>query len=75
MSDTRCKNSSWKMNIPSNGKILKSDAQLAVLMDRRDELQTLNRVFTCHYFVAIPQVLRRISVGPTRLTTPVAGEW
>ena len=37
-----------------------AEAQLAVLMDLRDELIKLNRVFECHNALAIPDLLRRI---------------
>lgn len=33
---------------------------VAVLMDIRDELQTLNRVFACHNAQDIPHILRRL---------------
>ena len=36
-------------------------AQLALLMDLRNELRTLNRVVTCSNFLAIPTTLRQIS--------------
>lgn len=32
-----------------------------LLLDLRDELQKLNRVFECHNFVRIPRVLDQIS--------------
>jgi hypothetical protein len=35
--------------------------QLALLMDIRDELQALNRLFRCSNFLEIPHTLKRIS--------------
>lgn len=35
-------------------------AQLGVLMDIRDELQALNRIFHCHNFLAVPAKLDAI---------------
>jgi hypothetical protein len=43
MSDTRYKNSRWVLNGSPSFEL----AQLAVLMDIRDELQTLNRFAGC----------------------------
>lgn len=36
-------------------------AQLAVLMDIREQLKILNAIIGCPNFTAIPQILRRIS--------------
>jgi len=38
----------------------------ALLMDIRDELQTLNRVFACHNAQAIPRYLRTIAGNTKR---------
>lgn len=59
--DTRKKNADWQIYPRENGKFAYEAAQLAVLMDIRDELQTLNSVFRCHNFLNIPHVLARIS--------------
>lgn len=61
MAETRHKNCVW--NCTTNGIITASDAQLAVLMDIRDELQVLNNVFRCHNALAIPGILRNIEVN------------
>lgn len=58
--DTRKKNADWKINIDFNGKVTVPDAQLAVLMDIRSELQSLNRVFACRNFQEMPDILRDI---------------
>lgn len=59
MGDTRRKNVAWP--VPRNdGTVGTDDMSLAVLMDIRDELQTLNRLLACPNFVGIPATLRRI---------------
>jgi hypothetical protein len=45
------------------------DAQIAVLMDIRDELKQLNRVFACPNATAIPGLLRTIARN-TKKRTP-----
>jgi len=35
-------------------------SQLAVLMDIRDELQTLNRIFACPNFTALPRDISKL---------------
>ena len=64
--DTRNKNVQWDTITRQN--YYQSDqhynrAILATLMDIRDELQTLNRVFACTNFQNIPHVLKRISAN------------
>ena len=66
MSDRRQKNVAWYV-ADATGKtydgIWGSPAaypSLAVLMDIRDELQTLNRLLSCPNFIAIPTILRTI---------------
>lgn len=41
MADTRQRNVNWKLNINSDGTVPHGDAELAVLMDIRDELRTI----------------------------------
>lgn len=55
MADTRHKNVTWNV-----GDTTWDGVKVAVLMDIRDELQKLNRVFECHNFLAIPSDLRAI---------------
>ncbi len=52
----RSKNLEW--NLPDSPTW--NSAQLAVLMDIRDELQTLNRLLACPHFLAIPHKLDAI---------------
>lgn len=52
--DARKKNAQWLLNVDANNKVSTDDAQLAVLMDIRDELQQINRMLGCH---RIPKAL------------------
>ena len=57
-------NRDWDISPALNGGIRTiQDAQLAVLMDIRDELQTLNRLLSCDNFTAIPRNLERIQIA------------
>jgi hypothetical protein len=58
MSDTRHHNVSW--SLPPSGSVSFDAAQLAVLMDIREELQRLNRVMQCQNTLDIPNILRTI---------------
>lgn len=61
MSTQRHAKGNWTFPTTQAGKIEKWEyVQIAVLMDIRDELQTLNRLLGCHNFVQIPTVLRSI---------------
>lgn len=59
--DTRSKDVSWLLNVNANGKVPTLDAQLAVLMDIRDEMKRLNEVLHCHNFLNMPSKLERIA--------------
>jgi hypothetical protein len=48
----------WELNKDASGNFLTSTATLGVLMDIRDELEKLNRVFKCSNFISIPRVLK-----------------
>lgn len=63
MTDTRRANTNWRITNDNVcwGAEQYDYMQLAVLMDIRTELQTLNRVFQCRNFLAIPRKLDRIS--------------
>ncbi len=61
--DTRKKNETWMVRSDSDGKYSFDAAQLCVLMDIRDELQKLNKVFECGNFLAIPATLREIQIN------------
>lgn len=59
----RWKNQDWQLaddiNNPANAAGL-ARRQVAVLMDIRDELQTLNNLLACRNFTGIPASLRAI---------------
>lgn len=61
--DRRRKNVNWTIGNGVSNTVSHSDAALAVMMDIRDEIQKLNRVFECPRFVSIPNVLREIRVN------------
>ena len=59
--DTRRKDANWRLNPNTQtGVVTTAEAQLAVLMDLRDELKWLNDLLHCSNFVGIPQTLRMI---------------
>ena len=58
--DTRQKNTRWNVVPNSSGIFTYDQAQLAVLMDIRDELQALNHLLSCPNFVGIPRTLNQI---------------
>lgn len=55
MSDTRQRNLNWSINHHTY-----EAAQLAVLMDIREELQKLNLTFRCPNFLQIPNKIEAI---------------
>lgn len=61
MVDNRSKNAMWRVFDDDGGMFDKYEhAQLAVLMDIRDELQELNYTLGCQNCLDIPNILRRI---------------
>lgn len=60
MADTRNKDVEWRLNPLLNNKVSNGDAQLAVLMDLRDELKKINNLLHCQSFTDIPNILRQI---------------
>lgn len=61
MSDTRHRNCHWILPTDADGRVERWEyVSIAVLMDIRDELQTLNRLLGCPNFTNIPTVLRSI---------------
>lgn len=57
MTDRRRKNANWQLHPNADGSMPHEDAKLAVLMDIRDELQSLNRILQCPNFIAVPRKL------------------
>jgi hypothetical protein len=66
MSDTRHKDVTWGMERNLNGTLSYDQAQLAVLMDIRDEMKRLNQLLHCNNFMGIPYKLDRISANTHR---------
>jgi hypothetical protein len=67
MVDRRHKDGKWQAG-DSDGVVPTWErAQLAVLMDLRDELKKLNRVLECPNFLAIPSYLRSINRKTARI--------
>lgn len=63
--DRRKKDTNWYIT-DGNGSAyteIRQGAILATLMDIRDEMKKLNRVFECYNFQRIPRVLDRISAN------------
>lgn len=70
--DTRKRNQLWTTFKTDGGNgryhdsIFYQYASLAVLMDIRDELQSLNRLLSCTNFLSIPASLRTIVANTTK---------
>ncbi len=54
------RNAEWSINDRGDGATTTEEARLAVLMDIRTELQTLNRYIRRRNCLDIPNILRRI---------------
>lgn len=61
MSGQRHKDANWQIN-----EVSYDSAQLAVLMDIRDELKQLNRVLNCRDFLDMPRVLRQVRANTAK---------
>lgn len=57
----RLKDNDWTVPKPASGGYSFEAASLTVLLDLRDELKKLNRVFACSNFLSIPRSLRSIN--------------
>ena len=72
MSDLqRKKNANWVVADKAGNSLGVEHAQIAVLMDIRDELQKLNNLLHCSNFVGIPATLKSIR---RKLPTPQAAK-
>lgn len=60
MIDRRKKDVNWTLHISDGGTVSNEHAQLAVLMDLRDELKKLNTLLHCPNVIDIPRILRGI---------------
>ena len=68
MSDRRRENRNWYV-AGEDGTLyenMRDGVSVAVLMDIRAELQTLNALLACPNFIAIPQILRTIRRNTTK---------
>lgn len=67
MTTKRFKDTEWGIPIGPNGCVSSIEgAQLAVMMDIRDELKRLNRLLHCQNFLLIPAKLDGIRRNTTR---------
>lgn len=60
MADSRKKDAGWSVLPDTDGRYSFAAAHLAVLMDIRDELKSLNRLLHCSNFISIPDKLNAI---------------
>ncbi len=66
MTDTRRKDLNWDVT-NDKGTVTSWEAvAVAVLMDIRDEMKRLNSLLHCGNFIAIPQILRRVSLNTAK---------
>jgi len=65
MADRQAQNCNWDVR-DDDGTITWERAGIAVLMDIRRELKTLNQILHCQNFLAIPHKLDRIRINTTR---------
>ena len=64
--DRRQKNMSWAVR-DEQGNFYTNSAQLAVLMDIRDELQRLNSLLHCYNATSMPVTLREIRAAVNKV--------
>lgn len=64
MTDTRHQGANWSVGTAPS----MDGAQLAVLMDLRDELQKLNRLLACDNFTRIPGDIKAVRRNVATLT-------
>lgn len=57
MADTRYKDANWNCDSCNGGS---GKAETALLMDIRDELKKLNRVFECPNFLGLPRDISKL---------------
>lgn len=66
MTDTRQKDMAWLIVQNERGKYNWEQVHAAVLMDIRDELKQLNRVFGRRNFLELPQIVRQIKANTAK---------
>lgn len=62
----RTKNIDWHIPVNTNNCVDWPGVTVAVLMDIREELRTLNRLLGCRNFVEVPLILQRIDTNTRR---------
>jgi hypothetical protein len=63
----RFEDHTWHLPETADGKIAKWEyVPIALLMDIRDELQTLNQLLNCQNFLDMPGQLRKIAANTTK---------
>ena len=75
MADKRQKDVNWRVADDAGNVASWDQAQVAVLMDIRDELKALNqqmRILSCPNFLQIPHTLKRISRNTAKKRKPRA---
>jgi len=69
MADTRRKNVNWRLAVNGDGTVPHHDAELAVLMDIRDELQGIRSLLSCYRIPrALDAIVRMDRMGVKRRT-------
>jgi hypothetical protein len=69
--DKRLKDNRWGISADASGHYAYEGAQLAVLMDIRDELKELNGLLRCQNFLDIPHLLRTIKRNTMKRKRPL----
>lgn len=66
MADRRKKNASWFAANEKGETLTWGEAQIAVLMDIRDELQAIRGRLDCFEMLSIPRLLREIRTNTSK---------
>ena len=64
--NTRLKNQAWLPGTPEGAVPDWERVIVAVLLDLRDEMQSLNQLLTCHRFLALPDDIKAIRRNTTK---------
>jgi len=62
----RFKDVEWSVEADRSNRVSWDQVQASILMDIRDELKQLNRIFSCPNFLAMPRDLRAIRLNTTK---------
>lgn len=72
MADLRNKDVNWSLNDRQRDGVTYELIKAAVLMDIRDELRQLNRVFSCANFQNMPHEIRKLRIAVERIDRRLA---